>query len=132
MTTIMLPRYRWLIGIIMLFSLLGANVLWFAPAPLLTIIMQDLEISYMQTGFVISVVCLITAFVGFASAPFTHMLGPKKAFGLGLWLMGLGSTATYLANYYAEILFTRVMIGAGIGLCLPVTGALVMMWFSEK
>lgn len=116
----------------MFLGLAGLNVLWFSPSPLLSVIMQDLNMDLRQGGLVISVVCLLIAVISLVGGWLTNKLGPKRVFTIGLWFMGIGASITYFVNSYEQLLGTRILIGIGIGLCLPVTGALVMMWFPEN
>ncbi len=125
-------KYRWIVGILLLLGLAGLNILWFAPSPLLTEIMEDLGMDLMEGGLIMSIVCLMIAAVGVIGGVLTDKLGPKRVFAAGLWLMGIGSIANFAVSSFQGLFGTRVIIGLGIGLCLPVTGALIMEWFPEK
>ncbi len=126
------PKYRWIVGLILFLGLAGSNVLWFAPSPLLSVIMNDLNMNLMQAGLAMSVVCLLIAVMGIVNGPLMDKFGPKRVFTAGLWLMGIGASATYLVGNYPTLFSTRAVIGMGIGLALPVTGSLIMMWFPEN
>jgi len=122
---------RWRVGIILLLGLLGLNILWFVPSPLLTEIMEDLNLSLVQGGLMMSVVCLMIAGFSLVSG---YMLEKDKltsVFSVGLWLMGVGAASTYLVNSFLALFITRIVIGIGFGLCLPAAGSLIMRCFSE-
>lgn len=125
-------KHRWIVGLILLLGLTGANILWFAPSPLLTVIMKELKMNLMQGGLIMSSVCLLIAIMGIAGGTISDKLGPGRVFSISLWLMGIGALANYLVNSYTDLLMSRVVIGMGIGLGLPVTGALIMAWFPEN
>lgn len=46
--------------------------------------------------------------------------------------MGLGASLTYLARSYSPFIITRVFIGIGFGLCMPVSGSIIMTLFQER
>lgn len=125
-------KYRWIIAVLLFLGLLGLNVLWFILSPLLTVIMADLNLSLSQGGLVSSVVCLLVAVFSILGGLLLDRIGVKKAFLYGLACMAAGAIATYMVNSYTGLFATRVLIGIGFGLCLPVAGVVIMMWFDEK
>lgn len=124
--------YRWLLAVILFAGLTGLNVLWFLPSPLLTIIMKDLNLTLARGGLVMSVVCLLVALFGAVGGLLVERIGVKKCFTYGLWLMAAGAVYTYLVQSFGGLFFSRVLVGIGFGLCLPVSGVVIMAWFSEK
>jgi len=124
--------YRWLLAVILFAGLTGLNVLWFLPSPLLTIIMKDLNLTLARGGLVMSVVCLLVALFGAVGGLLVERIGVKKCFTYGLWLMAAGAVYTYLVQSFGGLFFSRVLVGIGFGLCLPVSGVVIMEWFSEK
>ena len=126
------PKYRWVVGILLFLGLAGLNILWFAPSPLLTEIMEDLGMNLMQGGLIMSVVCLMIAVIGVIGGTLSDKLGSKRVFAVGLWLMGIGAGLNFAISSFQGLFGSRMIIGLGIGLCLPVTGALIMEWFPEN
>lgn len=94
--------------------------------------MEDLNIDLAQAGLAISIVCLVIAFMGLISGYLVRKLGAAKIFLIGLCFMGLGASLTHLAYSYSLLMITRVFIGAGFGLCIPVSGSIIMMLFQER
>jgi len=124
-------RYRWVIAFIVFMGITGMNVMWFVPSPLLTIIMQDLNIDLTLGGLGISIICLLMAVFSLTGGWLAERIGTKKAFMYGLWLMGIGAVACYLVDSYAGFFISRIVIGIGSGLCLTISGVIVMKWFPQ-
>lgn len=124
-------NYRWVIGVLLFLGLLGLNVLWFIPSPLLTPIMKELDMSLMQGGLGMSVVCLLVAVFGLIGGSLVARIGIKRCFLYGLIFMAAGALLTLLVKSFTQLFLSRILIGIGFGLCLPVSGAVIMMWFPE-
>lgn len=125
-------NYRWLVATILFAGFLGLNILWFIPSPLLPIIMEDLDLNLMQGGLGLSIVCLLVALFSFVGGSLLNKIGVKKCLTYGLLLMGLGALVTYTVDSFVGLFWSRVLIGIGFGLCMPLSGPLIMMWFPEK
>lgn len=124
-------KYRWYIAIMLFTGLMGLNILWFVPSPLLPIIMKELNINLSQGGLMMSIVCLLVAIFSIIGGILIDRIGVKKVFVVGLWFMAIGAISTFMVENYTGLVFSRVVIGIGFGLCLPGTGVIIMMWFSE-
>lgn len=123
---------RWIIALLLFLGLIGLNVLWFILSPLLTIIMSDLNLSLSQGGLVSSAVCLLVALFSILGGLVVDRIGVKRTFMYGLGFMAFGAVSSYIVNSYISLFASRVLIGIGFGLCLPVSGVIIMMWFSAK
>jgi len=124
-------KYRWVIAFIVSMGIMGMNVMWFIPSPLLTIIMNDLNLNLTLGGLGISIICLLIATFSLTGGWLVERIGAKKAFMYGLWLMAAGAIYCYLVNNYAGFFISRIVIGIGAGLCLTISGVIVMKWFPE-
>jgi len=124
-------KYRWVIALIVFMGILGMNVMWFVPSPLLTIIMEELDINLTLGGLGISIFCLLIAIFSLTGGWLAERIGAKKSFTYGLWFMGIGAVACYLADSFAGFFISRIVIGIGSGLCLTISGVIVMKWFPE-
>ena len=124
-------NYRWIIAFIVFMGIMGMNVMWFVPSPLLTIIMQDLDINLTLGGLGISILCLLIAIFSLIGGWLGERIGSKKAFMYGLWLMGAGAAACYFVDSFIGFFISRIVIGIGAGLCLTISGVIVMKWFPE-
>lgn len=123
------PRYRWIISLIMLLSLLGLNILWFVPSPLLVVIMTDLHLSLTQGGLGMSVVCLLVAAFSLAGGKLVERWGAKRCLLIGLMFMASGALFTLVITNFGMLFISRVLVGIGFGLCLPISGVIIMEWF---
>lgn len=125
-------RYRFTIALILILGMIGLNVLWFIPSPLLTIIMEDLHLNLTQGGLGMSIVCLLIAVFSLLGGLLVNLIGIKRSFLYGLFLMAAGAGYTYFVADYTDLFLSRVLIGIGFGLCLPVIGVAIMIWFPEN
>lgn len=123
--------YKWLIAILLFSGLLGLNVLWFVPSPLLVFIMEDLNINLSQAGLSMSIVCLFVALFSIIGGWMVYKIGVKRAFSVGLLFMAAGAIFTLAVDSFLDLFVSRVLTGIGFGLCLPVSGVIIMMWFTE-
>lgn len=121
--------YRWVIATLLFLGLTGLNILWFIPSPLLTVIMDDLGLNLMQGGLVMSIVCLLVAVFGLIGGWLVDTIGVKKSFLSGLWLMAAGAVGAWFVHTYAGLFLSRILIGIGFGLCMPISGVVIMSWF---
>ena len=125
-------KYRWVIAGLLFSGLTGLNILWFIPSPLLTVIMDDLDMNLMQGGLGMSIVCLMVALFAIVGGWLIGKIGAKKTFLAGLWLMAAGAGFTWCVHTYPGLFVTRMLIGIGFGLCMPVSGVIIMHWFPEN
>lgn len=123
---------RRMIGTIMMLGLLGQNLVWFGPSPVLAPIMEELGLTMGQGGLLLSVVNLQAALLGTLAGTLVVRLGVKPVFSMALLLLSLGSVGASLAGGFPGILFFRVVTGIGFSLCLPVSGSLVSAWFTPE
>ncbi len=122
---------RWIIIILLFAGLLGLNVLWFIPSPLLCVIMDDLKLSLTQAGLSMSIVCLMLFIFSIAGGWLLEKLGTKATFTTGLFLMAAGALCTLFVTSSGEFFLTRVIMGMGFGFCMPVSGVVIMEWFPK-
>ncbi len=125
-------EYRWVIITILFLGIMGMNVLWFVPSPLLTVIMEELDLSLTLGGLGISVVCLLMAVFSLTGGWLAERIGAEKAFRDGLWFMAAGALYCCLVDNYTGFFISRIVIGIGSGLCLTISGVIIMKWFPER
>ena len=125
-------NYRWIIAIIFFTGLMASDVLWFVLSPLLTVIMADLNLGLSQGGLSMSIVCLFVALFAIAGGFLVDRMGVKKSYLFGLLFMAIGALGTWQVFSYGGLFITRVLIGIGFGLCIPIGGVIIMTWFPEN
>jgi len=123
---------RWLTGSIVLLAILGESLLWFAPSPILTVILQDLNMNFVQGGLLVSVVCLALGAMGLVSGPLTTRFDAKYIFFMGIVLMAAGQLSMILVRSYSDLLILRLVVGLGMGLCVPIYATLTMSNFPAR
>lgn len=122
-------NYKYLIAAVMFAGLMVQNILWFAPAPFLSVIVEELEMSMMQGGLVVSIVGLMTALAGAFMGEFFGRIGVRRTFAAALVLMVAGSFLNLFVSGFYSIMLSRILMGMGFGFCLPVAGSVIMTFF---
>jgi MFS family permease len=116
----------------MLAGLLGQEIVWLGPSPILPEIIDEFSINLSQAGLLVSIVNLIAALIGVVGGTLIIKFGLKPVFAWGLFLISFGSIASIVAENYAQLLIFRIVVGVGFGLCLPVSGVVVSGWFKGR
>jgi MFS family permease len=126
-----LSPYRWVIEVLILFTLLAQSLTWLAPAPLLGPISKSLNISLASSGLIISIIALCIAIFSMAGAVVMEKLGILRALLAGIWLMSIAEILSGYSSSFSQLLLWRVLEGVGYGLIIAPPGALTMQWFGE-
>jgi len=126
-----LSPYRWVIEILLLFTLLAQSLTWLAPAPLLVPITTSLHISPASAGLIISIIALCIAIFSMAGAIVMEKLGALRALIAGIWLMAVAEILSGYSGSFGQLLLWRVFEGIGYGVIIAPPGALTMQWFGE-
>ncbi len=126
-----LSPYRWVIEILLLFTLLAQSLTWLAPAPLLVPITKSLNISPASAGLIISIIALCIAIFSMAGAIVMEKLGALRALIAGIWLMSVAEILSGYSGSFGQLLFYRVLEGVGYGVIIAPPGVLTMQWFGE-
>lgn len=115
--------------IVMLHVALGLNL--FAPASLLTLIIDEIGISSTVAGLLIAGPILTQAFVGLPGGTLVRRFGAHRTASIGSFLAGAGACSLVLTGF-APILIARLLMGAGAALVITATGPLIMDWFPPR
>lgn len=105
---------------------------WLAPAPLLTVIQQRLHIDISQAGTLVTLIPLISGICMFTGTFIIDRLGLRAAAVIALACMLVGSGLSHFSSAYWQILLLRIIVGIGVGLSIPLPGALTMGWFPAR
>jgi len=124
--------YRWVMLALIVMAVLGQTFVWLGPAPLLRVIVEDLQIDFGSAGKLLTIITLMIALFNIAGSFVIDRVGLKRAMALALFSIGIGTISTFLVKQYSGVFTTRLFVGVGIGLAGPVVGALVMGWFPQK
>ncbi len=124
-------RYRLLIAPLILAAhfCVGLNV--FAVSPVLSLIIEDLEISRTGVSLLVALPLLISAAFGLPGSVIIMNLGLKRAFILGWAAMGLLALSVAAPGFW-PLLALRLVYGLGTAVILTAAGPLLMQWFKPK
>ena len=115
--------------IVLLHVALGLNL--FAPASLLTLVIDEMGISSTKAGLLIAGPVLIQAFVGLPGGTLVRRFGAHRTATIGSLLGGAGALSLVTTGF-APILIARLVMGAGAALVITATGPLIMDWFPPR
>ncbi len=107
------------------------GIVWMAPAPLLSIIIEHYSINRAAAGLVISLISIALTFAAIPGAVVAAKIGAKRAVLLGGLLM---ATAIFvpIIDSFPVYLTTRLLLGGGLALIGPAVAALMMQWFESQ
>lgn len=125
------PRYRFVIGALILFAFFSVGLNFFVVAPLLPVIIDDFEINRATASLLISLALLIHAFFGLPGGILAVRFGLKRMYLISWFLIGL-SVFSAVAPNFGTLLMLRLAYGIGFGAIIPTTGPLLMQWFRPK
>ncbi len=123
-------RYRFVIESIVLWLQVCIGLNFIAMAPLLPLIIEDYQIDRATASLLVGALPLIQTFLTVPASMLAAKIGQKRAYALGALLMSAG-LLTPLGGF-PMTLALRIVSGAGIAFVLPLSGAIVMGWFSLK
>jgi NNP family nitrate/nitrite transporter-like MFS transporter len=123
------PPYRWVMVGLMWLMLFALGLNWLSFAPLILLVMQDLGMTFEESGILMGLVPVALVILCIPSGLFADRIGVKKtvliggavisAFGL---LRGASSTPAMLA-------LTMFLCGAGYAITYPPLPKLIGAWF---
>lgn len=108
------------------------TALWVAPAPLLTTIQHSLDINIGKAGSLVTLIPLVAGIFMFTGSLLIDRLSLKAAAIISMSILALGSGLSYFVTSYTDLFVTRTIVGIGVGLALPLAGALTMTWFPAR
>ncbi|WP_420642549.1 CynX/NimT family MFS transporter [Candidatus Leptofilum sp.] len=125
------PRYRYVIGALILAAHLALGVNFFSISPLFPLAIEDYGITRATASLLIAVPTLIKAMIGLPGSFIVARFGLKRVFTFSWFMIG-ALTLSSLAPNYTTMLGLRLLYGVGAGLMMPAVGPLVMQWFPAR
>ncbi len=125
-------RYRWVMLALVWICYLIFGMVAFALAPMVTPIIEDLNISYSQMGFILGAWPLTYVVVAAIGGVVVDRLGIRKSIFLGVLLIGLSAGLRYLAGGFGTLFLCVALFGVGgpmISIGAPKT---ISLWFHGK
>jgi len=125
-------RYRWVMLALVSLLYWVFGVLIRSTAPLVTPILEDLNISYSQMGIILASWPLTYILVAAVSGAIMDRWGIRKSLFVGTAIIGLSGFLRYFANGFATMILCVALLGLGgpmISVGCPKT---ISVWFRGK
>jgi cyanate permease len=120
--------------LIILFTLISLirSQLWIAPAPLMPRLMQELGLSYAQSGQLIFIVPVIMGMFLFIGSVITDRIGHGLSMTLGLLALSADGLISGIAADFGTLFLGHLLCGAGFGLTVGAMPAFVSERFTPR
>ena len=115
----------WLMGFAMYAPMLSVP-------PIMHIIREELLLSNAQTGLIFSIPLIMVAALAIPSGALADRIGIRRAAGIGIIVIIVGSLLRGTATSYMSLLAFSCLYGAGFGLIYPNLPKLVATWFPPR
>ena len=110
---------------------LSAGLNLFALSPVLTLVIEEYDISYWAAGVLLAIPLLVGAAIGIPGGMLIARIGVKRAYFWAWVAMALLALSPIAPNFYV-MLTLRLAYGVGLALMVVATGPLVMQWFRGR
>ena len=124
-----MPRSVILIGFLLSFSM-WAPV--FCVPPMESVLMEDLALTHAQAGLLFSTPYFVIAAVAIPSGILADRIGLRRATGIGIILIALGSALRALADGFHPIIAFTVLYGVGFALVFTNLPKLIATWVTPE
>lgn len=126
------PSYKWILISIKWLGSISMLAMWMAPAALMTVIMEDLNISISQAGLLLTVITAGGGIFSFVGSSVMAKIGTKRTNELGLWLLVIGGVVTFLSKSFIVLMLGRIIFSIGYGINTPANSGFMMSFFEGK
>ena len=125
------PRYRFVIGALILFAHFSVGINFFVVAPLFPLVIDDFGVNRATASLLIGLALLAHSFFGLPGGILVVRFGLKRMYFVSWLMIGL-SVLSAAAPNFGTLLMLRLFYGVGFGAIIPATGPLLMQWFKPK
>ncbi len=108
------------------------HLLLFATAPMVTIIMEEMELSHAQFGFIFSVTMITLAIFRLPWGLIADRIGYLRAFRIASPFCLVFAFARAWSSGYTSLLVSQFFLGIGLAVVIPVLILLVKEWAYQK
>jgi MFS family permease len=128
----MLKNYRWVVGALLVMAS-ALNYIDRSALPIVApLVSKDLHLNAAQLGTVFSAFFLGYAVFCFIGGQAADRFGPKRVYACTMALWSLFCGATSIVTGFGQLLFFRVLFGAGEGPMGSTTNKTVHNWFPRE
>ena len=125
------PRYRFVVGGLILFAHFSIGLNTFAVAPLFPHIIDDFGVNRATASLLIGLALLVHAIFGLPGGILATRFGIKRVYFISWLLVGLPVLSAVAPNFGTHLML-RMAYGIGFGAIIPATGPLLMQWFRPR
>lgn len=122
----------WAVTFAVFFASIAVSANRFKPAPIMQVLMSDLNVDMVTGGWLTSVYSLAGVLLAIPTAFFLTRLGLKATGLLALGCAVAGSVVGALATSASMLLAGRIIEGISVGLISVVAPAAISMWFGAR
>ena len=125
------PRYRFVIGALILAAHVSIGLNFFNVTPLLPLVIDDYGISRASASLLIALPTVVKALVGLPGSLIINRFGLNRSFTISWFMLGLLAFSPLATDFSAMILL-RLLYGLGAGIMMTATASLIMQWFPSN
>lgn len=122
------PRYRFVIGALILAANVSIGLNFFSVTPLLPLVIDDYEISRAGASLLVALPTIVKALVGLPGSLIINRFGLNRSFTISWFMLGLLAFSPAAADFSTMILL-RLLYGLGAGIMMTASASLIMQWF---
>src|SRR5208337_4915442 len=127
-----IPNFRWTIGIMLFIGMTIQSIDRVNMAASMPVIAKNLGLNPSMVGIVMSSFFWTYVLFNIPGGILVDKLKPRKAFTMvGIW-WGITTLFTGLSNGFRNLLFARVLLGAGEAPDFPAAARSVRAWFPKR
>ena len=126
------PQSSWVILVCAWLMGFALEIPLFCVPPVMHIITDELRLSHAQSGLIFSVPLIILAAIAIPSGALADRIGIRKAAGIGVIVLAVGSLLRGTATDFWTLLVFTCLYGVGLGLVLPNLPKLAGSWFPPE
>jgi cyanate permease len=108
------------------------HLLLFATAPMVTIIMDEMELSHAQFGIIFSVTMITLAIFRLPWGLIADRIGYLRAFSIASPFCLIFAFARAWSSGYTSLLISQFFLGIGLAVVIPVLTLLVKEWACQR
>lgn len=120
--------------LIILFSAIGVLrcLIWLSPSPLMTFMMEDMNLNYAQSGMILLIVSVMMGISLFIGSFVIDRLGASHSMSIACIMLGLDGVICFCAPSFSVLMIGRVLSGLGMGLSMGAMNTLIAERFSRQ